>query len=116
MTNQIENDPDVIEYKELIIHSSMRLRAQLRKAAIAALVFAGCAFTTFLFTDKGPFHDHWSPYGLIADLASMATLLPMVYFCAVAFVAWNMRRETKRDFRELLDDRYGANVRTSGLG
>jgi hypothetical protein len=106
-TSAPDQDPDVHEYRELLEVSSSRLQRQMRAAYVIG-GFALCAVLTFLFTDKGPWHTFWSPFGAIADVLSMIALLPAVYTGAMAYVAWKLQKDAKREFREFLEDRYGV--------
>jgi len=108
MAAKFESDSDVQEFKEALADSKGRLTRKMRSAFLIGASFAFFVVLTFLFTDKGPFHSYWSPYGKVADILSMILLIPAVVSVAVVWDEWNTGRTIRKDFKELQEDRYGV--------
>lgn len=104
----VHKDQDVKEYQQLIRSATLRLSKQLQLTYWSLGIFLSSCTLTYLFTDKGPWHQYWSPFGMIFDVFSMISLLPTLYFVLLAQYAWKLQRDAKRDYKELLEDRYGA--------
>jgi len=104
-------DADVQEFHELLADSGARLKRKLRTALTVVAIFVLFAIATFLCTDKGPFHSYWSPYGLVADILAMVSLLPALMTSVFVWIEWSQGRSMRKDFNELMEDRYGVTQR-----
>ena len=107
-SDQIENDEDAREYRAEITQFSKRVRRQFKLAAIATASLLVCMFLTYLFLDVGPFHSQWNPYGKIALTLTLAAWIAALYYDVLAWGAWSISRQSKREFKEFLEDRFGV--------
>ena len=104
----IEDDLDIKEFREELQASSLRLRKKIKMVLTSAFIFAMCVLATFLLSSKEPLRAYGSPYGYIADVLSMITLVPTVMFSGFVWVEWSSSREMRKDLNELVEDRYGV--------
>jgi len=106
--DRIENDKDVREYRAEIAQFSKRVQRQFKLAAIATASLLVCMFLTYLFLNVGPFHSHWYPYGKIALALTLAALIVALHYDVLAWAAWSISRQSKKEFKEFLEDRFGV--------
>lgn len=96
MTLDIDSAPDkkeiLAEYWEA---KALVARSGGRALFNALLFFLSCA-ALFLFTDLGPFHKYWRPFGIFSLFLWIAVLLAFAYSIGL----WLSYLSALRDFKK----------------
>ena len=104
----VECDEDVAEFEELLTQSRIRLARQRQHAVYSLALLFGAMVAIFLLSNVGPLHSSWPKFGKAAVAFFDGTLLIAVMACGSWWNGGKLQREMKRDFRELMEDRYGV--------
>jgi hypothetical protein len=108
---EIENDADVQEFQELLVSAATRIRKKARTAGISVLFFAASVGMVILISTKGPFHSYWPYCGKIAVYLSLVAMMATGMTVGFLWSEWSVSRMIRKDFNELLEDRYGVDQR-----